>query len=227
MNRIKNVLQRFPALYLNLLKIKRRNHWSKEWIVTKESDITIEGYQRSANSYFLDAFQVLQNRKLKIATHVHAPSQIQVSVRLGVPTVVMIRHPLDATKSLKALECQCNPNKMEQLLEIPLHRYLKNYTLFYQNIAPIKNRFVIAHFKEVVETIQPTIDRTNAMFGTEFVSRDLTKEEKEKVFETGGTHLSPNVDRDKIKATIALEAESHETQEALSRAVEIYHSFAD
>jgi hypothetical protein len=149
--------------------------------------------------------------------------QIVRSVELGIPTIVMIRNPLDAAKSLKALECQCSPENMESILRVPLNHYLKSYSFFYSRIEKFRTGFILADFNEVIKAIKPTIDRVNTRFATSFVSRELTEQEKSEVFEQGGVHLSPNVDRDRIKATIAEEENHPITLSSLKEAEDIYH----
>lgn len=63
------------------------------------TDLTIEGFPRSANSYLVVAVQEA-NPDLVLAHHMHTVGAIRLSVRIGVPTVVVIRHPREAILSL-------------------------------------------------------------------------------------------------------------------------------
>lgn len=225
MRLLKKALQIHPALYLNILRLKRKGHWSQAWIVDSKTDIVIEGFPRSANSYYLSAFQTSQGDSLKIATHVHAPAQIIRACQLGVPTVVLLRDPVDACKSYKALDCQCNPEKLKQMMNKPLSEYIGDYIYFYQKLLNWRSKFVVAPFEEVTQTLIPSIKRLNALFGTDFITRELTTEEMKQVFDEGGSHLSPNVDRDAIKAQIDHELENDKTQSLIPRARSLYQQF--
>jgi hypothetical protein len=225
MRQIKQALQRVPTLYLELLRLKRWRHWSRDWVVGKTTGVVIDGFPRSANSYFLSAFQLIQERPFNIATHVHAPAQIIRACSLRIPTFVMIRNPADACKSLKALECQCNPKKMSRYLRIPLARYLEDYCSFYSTILFCRDQFTLVHFDEVIRSVAAPIMRMNQGFGTAYIARDLTDEEKAKVFEEGGTHLAPDSDRDRIKSMIEAELTQAATLRKLQLAEDLYNEF--
>ena len=105
--RIKELLESYPQLYVELLRIKRRNHWSKKWVVTKETDCVIDGFPRSANSFARLAFVESQvNNELILATHTHSPAQIVQAARWGIPTMVCIRRPFDAIRGLASFDLE-------------------------------------------------------------------------------------------------------------------------
>ncbi len=222
---LKRTLQFNPALYLGILRIKRRGHWSQDWIVDPNTDIVIEGFPRSANSYYLSAFQLLQVGSLRIATHVHAPAQIIRACQLGIPTVVLLRDPIDACKSYKALDCQCNPDQLHRMMKKPLSRYFEEYIYFYRKLLKWRGKFVVAPFEEVTQTLIPSIHRLNALYQTQYIARELTPDEKTQVFKEGGTHLSPNVDRDAIKVQIEHELEADKTKRLIHKAQALYQQF--
>ena len=70
-----------------------------QW-VTPTTEIVIERYPRSANTFALVAFQLAQSRELEIAHHLHAAAQIKRAVALGVPAIVLVREPSEAVLSL-------------------------------------------------------------------------------------------------------------------------------
>lgn len=63
---LKKQLENFPALYISLLRWKYRNHWFKKRIINENTDIVIEGFPRSANSFFL-------------SKHLHWPKTIRLT----------------------------------------------------------------------------------------------------------------------------------------------------
>src|SRR5918999_5771267 len=62
----------------------------------RDTEIVIEGFPRSANSFAVAAFARAQGRKPKIAHHVHAPAQVIAAARAGIPAIVLIRNPEEA-----------------------------------------------------------------------------------------------------------------------------------
>jgi len=220
--KIRNQLQRWPTLYLSLLNMKRRGHWSSAWIVNGQTNLVIEGYPRSANSFYFSAFRLLHGKDMSIATHLHVSSQIVQATRLQIPTVVMLREPLQAAMSLKALDCQCHPESVEKWMQIPLHHYLEDYCEFYKPLIKLKGQFVVAPFHEVTEHIQPSIERINHMFNTTFIARNLTGSEKQQIFKEGGDHLSPSENRERIKDQIRSEKNQSATKHWHEKALAVY-----
>ena len=69
-------------------------------LVSAQTDLVIDGFPRSANSYTEAAFEVSQqNLGLNIVSHSHAAAQILESTRREIPTVLLIRNPDDAVAS--------------------------------------------------------------------------------------------------------------------------------
>lgn len=67
-------------------------------LVKTNTDICIEGFPRSGNSFFFKLFKKA-NPEATIAHHIHSPIQLIRAVNLGIPAVALVRKPKDAIAS--------------------------------------------------------------------------------------------------------------------------------
>jgi hypothetical protein len=126
------------------------------WLATPESDIVIDGFPRSANTFSVHAFR-LANPDATIAHHTHAPAQVLRAVRLGLPTIVLLRRPRGAVIS----EVIREPRRT-----IP--RALRDWLSFYDTVCPVVGAFVLGEFEAVTSDYGPVIESVNERFGTAF-----------------------------------------------------------
>lgn len=137
---------------------KRLRHLRGVPLVHSKTEFVIEGYFRCANTFAALAFVQAQPRKIRIANHTHAPASIDRSVRLGIPTLVLIRKPSDVALS--------------HVLKYPglsLKKSLKWYAKFYDHIWRHKESIVVADFGKVTSDFGYIIGKVNQHFGTNFV----------------------------------------------------------
>ena len=121
-----------------------------------ESDIVIDGFPRSANTFSVHAFRLV-NPDAVIAHHTHAAAQILRAAKLGVPTIVLMRHPRDAVLSEVIRERRRT-----------LNRTLRDWLSFYDTVASVADSFVVGEFDVVTSNYGAVIDRVNHRFGTAF-----------------------------------------------------------
>jgi hypothetical protein len=225
---LKTLLERLPWLYLSLLKLKRTGHWSQRWIVSPETGITIEGFPRSGNSFARSAFMAAQPAKVRIATHVHSAAQVRHSVHLGIPTMVLLRHPADACLSLVALDYEISGKRPEEIstteATATLIENLAAYDRFYRDTLKVYESVVIGDFSIVTSDYGRIIRRINHKCGTQFIPYTNSSENDEKLFDKGGFHLSPNENRDAIKSAIRSILESAAVRPALEQAEQTYQA---
>ena len=121
--------------------------------MTPDTQLVIEGFPRSANTFARVAF----NR----ASGAHRPR----STRSGagdpgltwrIPTLVLIRKPKDAVLSFAIRD----PISVDQAL-----RY---YLSFYETVEEYRDAYVLGLFEEVTEDFGEVIRRINDRFGTTF-----------------------------------------------------------
>src|SRR5262245_54574684 len=84
--RARSLIGQYPALYLPLARWKRRRQLqhSDKWgiqperngPVFRDTDAVIEGFPRSANTFAAAAFALAQTTPVRLAHHLHVPSQI-------------------------------------------------------------------------------------------------------------------------------------------------------
>ena len=82
-----------PLIFEALYKAFNRNSTQ---LTGKSTDVVFEGYPRSGNSFAVFAFSSAQGRSLRIANHVHSPSQLIRAAQLGIPACLLIREPAAA-----------------------------------------------------------------------------------------------------------------------------------
>ena len=90
---MRNAVSQYP-LYLPLA---RRRHPDR--VVGEDTELVIEGFPRSSNTFAVTAFQLAQSRPVKLAGHLHASSHVIAAAKKGVPTLVLIRDPIDVITS--------------------------------------------------------------------------------------------------------------------------------
>ncbi len=144
------------AFGFKLLKLFVRGE-KRRLIVGPETDVCIEGYPRCANTFAVLAFEEAQGKCLNIAHHMHLAGQVILSVKKGIPVIVLIRDPLDAAASLLMREP-----------ELGADTCLRLYLDFYKPLVPFLDRIVVAPFKIATTDYGAIIEDVNRQFSTAF-----------------------------------------------------------
>lgn len=90
---------RFPQFYSSFYRFVAPGR-NNGFVVDRGTEIVIEGYPSSANTYAWITFLESQHREVRVAHHLHLPSQILEGVRRKIPVLVLIRNSFDAARSL-------------------------------------------------------------------------------------------------------------------------------
>jgi hypothetical protein len=152
-----------PTLYLPLARVKYRRPGPEA--VGPETELVIDGYTRSAVTFAVFAFQLAQDRPVRVAHHLHAPAQLIAAARRGVPALALIRDPEDAVLSAMIREPYVTP-KVAFIA----------YSRFYERLLPHRSRLVVGEFEEVTSNLGTVIRRVNRRFGTRFRQFEHTPE---------------------------------------------------
>jgi len=227
------LLERSPRFYLAILKVLYRQYkWNAEdWIVTPKTDIVIEGYPRSANSFALEAFIAAQkkggsSKEPKIATHLHSPAQIVMASKFEIPSLVLIRKPLDAISSWRAYELENlhhSATPQDKMAEYDIKIFIKYYIWFYKRIFPYRDCFVLAHFDQVTKDFGSIIHQINNQFNTTFQLFEHSDDNVKTIFQRYGRHLSPSPLRSELKPEIKKKVQKYDV--LLSEANDLYNNF--
>src|SRR5919112_6756296 len=168
---------RHPAVYFNLYRLlvagHLRTHKNLVRAVTPDTQLVIEGFPRSGNSFARRAFVLAQKEssgKTRIAHNMHVPAQVVRAARWQIPTLVVIRRPRDAVLSFAVW----GPISVDQAL--------KYYISFYETVEKYRDAYVLGLFEEVTEDYGQVIERINDKFGTNFAVFHHDEENVSKVF---------------------------------------------
>lgn len=134
----------------------------KELIANASSEIVIDGFQRSANTYFETYFEVAQKRPVIMAHHLHESYQIRYAELHNIPAIVLIREPLDAVVSALLRDPRAHVASL-----------LRNYIRFYSNVFKHHRKAILAPFDVVVTSEKRIIDLVNATYKTEYIALDV------------------------------------------------------
>jgi N-acetylglucosaminyldiphosphoundecaprenol N-acetyl-beta-D-mannosaminyltransferase len=214
-----------PSLYLPIAR-RRYAGEAENRIVERDTELVIDGFQRSGNTFSVVAFETAQSGPVRTAHHLHAGAQIVAAVRFGVPTLVLIRDPADSVLSHMIRE----PG-------ISARSALRNWIRFYEAVLPLKDRVVIGDFPDVVGDFGAVIERVNAKFGTDFTPFEHTDENVARCFaliegrnrqQYGALAETkvprPSSERAEIKADLAYEYHAASLAPLRARASAIYRT---
>lgn len=155
-SRIKWSLSPFPPLFIPLYRLTAPPP-NLKLLITSDTQVVIEGFPRSGNTFAVVAFEMAQNQPVKIAHHLHVEAQIIEAVRRSLPVIVLLRNPLDAIRSLYVR----HP-------EIDVSWAFKQYLSFYSKVESLSEKVIIAHFDDVTRNYGRVIRHVNKKFGSGF-----------------------------------------------------------
>jgi hypothetical protein len=181
-HRVRSFTGQYPALYFPYARWKRRRHLresrqsgsepERKGPVQRDTEVVIEGFPRSANTFATTAFGLAQPNFVRVARHLHVPAQVIAATKSGIPTIVLIRDPEEAVLSLAVWYPY-----------ITIENWLKDYVRFYHRILPYREGFVIAEFGDVSNDFGAIIKRLNSRFGTSFREFEHTPDNVARCFE--------------------------------------------
>lgn len=163
---VKTIVAKYPTI---ALAIARRRHG---FPVDRHSDIVIEGFPRSGNTFAYTAFVMAQPRPVRAAGRVHAPAQLIAAARWGIPGIVLIRHPDEAIPSFLIRHPRTGARQA-----------MRGWLRFYEPLRPHLKKLVVGTFDRVTTDFGSVIERVNERFGTDFVPFQHTDENVRKVWE--------------------------------------------
>lgn len=129
----------------------------RAFLASTDTEIVIEGFPRSANTYFVAFFAVAQGRPVRIARHLHESYQVRFAEKQRIPCVVLVRQPLDALVSALMRDTRKSPTSI-----------LRNYLRFYREVLRIRKMAVIASFDTAINDANLIIEEVNGVYGTSF-----------------------------------------------------------
>ncbi|HLB61582.1 MAG TPA: hypothetical protein VJN50_02420 [Actinomycetota bacterium] len=220
---VKTVVARHPAPALPAAR------WRGHGVLLgPDTDILIEGFPRSANSFAVAAFGMAQPGPVGIAHHIHAPAHVIAAVRDRVPAMVLARDPEDAVLEFVIARPYLTPRQA-----------LRGFLRFYEPLLPYRGGFVVGDFPQVTTDFGEVVERVNALFGAAFVPFEHTPTNESACFEAMDRFWRGKVDgetlerivgrpssvRDAMKARLEAVYRSPELAALRRRAEDLYRVF--
>jgi hypothetical protein len=161
---IRSILAREPALALF--------HWPVIWwtqhknrgiidvrecTVDDETELVIDGFQGSGNSFATVAFKRSQAHPVRLAHHLHSPAQIIKAVGKKIPVLITIREPRDAAISLTS-----------RWPYVSLPQAIRGYVHFYEKIESIAPALVVSPFTLTTRHLDVIVREVNLRYQTNF-----------------------------------------------------------
>jgi hypothetical protein len=195
--RAKQFIGRHPWLYRAMFQ--NRSGY-EDLLVNDDTDICIEGFPRSANSFAVAAFRHAQDEPVGIAHHNHVPAPVLTAVKNDLPTLVLIRDPVEAVISNRGLQLQIGAVEDKPMpMHVTFEMHLQGWLSFYRTVERVKDRVVIAPFEDVIDDFGLIIDRVNTRFGTNFDHFEHTTANVEAIRSSRGYHALPSEQRSALK----------------------------
>ena len=134
-------------------------------MVRRDSQLVIEGFGGSANSYLVRVFHVLVDPGLRIAHHRHVPSQILQGLRWGIPCILVVRAPGDCAVSLLSRGFYPDAGLA-----------MKHYIRFHRALLPVLDRVLVVPFERATGDVASVVGAVNLRYGTAFSTRLFDEE---------------------------------------------------
>ncbi len=159
----------YPGIYIPMARLRHRG--SPDYPLNRGTELVLEAFGRAGSTYALYGFRLAQPREVRVAHHTHAAAQVITAVRWGLPTIVIVRPPVDSTLSHMARR------------RIPARAPLQAWVRFHERILPYRDGFVVTSFAEMTSDFGAVIGRVNERFGTSYAVWESSPENDQRIFD--------------------------------------------
>jgi hypothetical protein len=167
--RVRYFVNAYPSLYMPMARYRHRD--SDDRIVRENTDLVIEAFGRTGTTFANFAFLSAQRRRVRTVHHTHAAAQVIVAVKMGIPTLVIVRQPEQVALSHMARH------------QVSARPTLIAWIRFHRRLLPFRNRIVFCSFDQMTSNFTPVIERLNQKFDAGFDLWQHTKENEAEIFE--------------------------------------------
>ena len=167
---LRYVVNVHPWIYMPLARVWHRDYQDR--FIERDTELVIEGFGRSGSTFAVLAFETAQQRRVKTAHHTHAAAQVIVAARRRVPTLVIVRRPMDAALAHMVRR------------RIPARPALKSWIRYHEHILPYRDRVLATPLESVSSDFGLVTRAINQRFGTAFKEFEHTEENQARIFET-------------------------------------------
>jgi len=149
-------------------------------ISKKSTDICVEAYPSSANTYLMYLIKNL-NDDVEISHHTHTIANLKLAAQYNISCVVLIREPLDAISSY-AYRFFNNTDKL-------LNRSISEYINFYEYVQNNKDFMKVVEFQELIDNPQTVLKNIQQYSGMDL---KLDKVDWDQLIETSLNNIKDN-----------------------------------
>jgi hypothetical protein len=144
--RLEGGFRSFLRRYYFSYTICARLSGAKHQRVTDETDLIVEGFPRTANSYAVALVnQLLPD--LSIAHHSHSIASIKEGIRLNKAVVILVREPRDTLASYATRRIDLRGSNLYKNLILGIVEYRSFYTFIIKNL----DRVEIVDFEKLIQ----------------------------------------------------------------------------
>lgn len=214
---IRSLLGKHPLPFYPISSLLHSLHfygWQLNHPVRKNTDICVEGFRSSANTFFVYA-SCQCNDNVEVGHHQHVVAQIKRAKQYGIPIVILIRRPLDVVTSYLSRSPNCSATIL-----------LRSYIDFYDSVLDCTAGDIVAvRFETILRDFNLIVDAVNEKFGTSFngfnSKEDFVRLENEFFVNAPGT-TKPSREREELKDQLKEEVRKNPW---LSKANAVYEKF--
>lgn len=138
-------------------------------LVTNRTDLVLEGFPRSGNS-FLMCYMSIYNPDLCIAHHLHMIGQFAIARRFEVPSVLLVRNPVDAVSSLLVADPP-----------LGVERATDWWIYYHRRLIPHRERLLILPFESFIGDPQESVNMVAKFSGLKIDAPDYNQSVRERV----------------------------------------------
>lgn len=186
-------------------RLLRRHH--APLVCGPQTDMVIEGYPRSSNSFAIWMLHVLEGEtfRLKIGHHTHDIDNLRLAAHFGKPSAVLIRAPEDAILSFMIYA------------DVAVDAATNRYQRFYDGTLALETMPLVLPFEMVTRDFNQVVDRINALTGESIPrSKDL-EADTARAYEMA-RERADDIHAGKVVEQIAIPSAERETIKAAKRA---------
>jgi hypothetical protein len=138
--------------------------------ITDLTDLVVEGFPRSGNTFMVTAVENAAHHRIRIASHVHHVAQVKLACQRGLPTALVVREPLDTLASYLTYGQHGKPA-----------RCIQEYISYHRDLIPYLDQLLVCDFDENISDLSAVIERINERFGMRIPPFDGSPENLKRV----------------------------------------------